>query len=111
MKNRKLINIKADGPHSNDVQIALDSGESLGLIQSMEVSGQVGGLTKLKLESILNQAEIQVLQKDTEVTVINGGDAQPYKDLLREFIDAAHEFNNCRPDADFPRWFSALGVY
>lgn len=66
----KRIQVKIGGSHPGDVNIALDSGENLGLVQALEIKAAVGDFVTVKLESILEKAEVDILQKQTEVKVI-----------------------------------------
>ena len=68
--NDKRINVKINGASHGDVTITLNSGENLGFIQSVNINGCVGGLNTVRLESILEKADIDILQKQTEIKVL-----------------------------------------
>jgi hypothetical protein len=69
-KKDKRVSITINGANPSGVDIRLDTGESLGLIQSLKIDGRVGHLTKVSLESILEKSEIDILQKNTEIKVV-----------------------------------------
>jgi len=65
-----MIKIKIGGADSRDCQIKVDSEKSLGLIQSFSISASVFETTKLRIESVLTDAEIEILENETEIKVI-----------------------------------------
>lgn len=69
-QDEKRIHISVNGIDTRDVEIKLDDGTNLGLIQSFKIECKVGELNKLVLESILEKAEIDILQKHTELKII-----------------------------------------
>jgi len=80
-KNDKRISIKIDSSRSGDVHIKLNTGENLGLIQSIDINGSVGNFNKVTLTSILEKAEVDMLQQNTELIVI-----LPFAYTLRYWI-------------------------
>lgn len=53
-----------------DITIGLSGGENLGLVQSLELKAEVGTFPTLKLTSLVNESELEVLQKNTELNVV-----------------------------------------
>lgn len=68
--NDQRIHIKVDGPSIADTHVKLSGGQTLGLIQAIQIDLRVGHVPRVVLESILEKAEIEVLQSQTEVKVI-----------------------------------------
>ncbi len=68
--NEKRLSVKIDGIGSSDVNIKLNTGENLGLIQSLDLNCSIGNFNTVKLTSILEKAEVDILQKNTELKVI-----------------------------------------
>lgn len=56
---------------AGDCSIKLNSGESLGLVQAVTIKARVGELSTATIETICNQAEVEILQRNTEVVLID----------------------------------------
>lgn len=70
--NKKFKNIKilSKNGRPGDTNVTLSDGTNLGLVQSINWSIELGGLSKCKIETIMSPAELISLQQNTEVTVI-----------------------------------------
>lgn len=72
--NDKRIKIKISGPKPQETSIKLydNNGEcsSLGLVQDIQVNSSVKDFHKLTITSILEDAELDFLENETEIKVI-----------------------------------------
>lgn len=69
---------------AGDCSVELDSGEKLGLVQSVEIKAQIGSFSTAKIETICNLAEVEVLQRDTELIVT----IKDHDEYMRGYNDA-----------------------
>ena len=65
--NNILISIK---PMANDCSVKLKDGQNLGRVQSVQVNAGVGEISSAVLHTICNEAEVEILQRDTELRII-----------------------------------------
>lgn len=61
-----VFNIK---DRAGDCSVKLNSGESLGFVQAVAIEARVGGVSTAIIETICNKAEVEILQKNTELLV------------------------------------------
>lgn len=54
-------------PTNGDISLKLSGGQSLGMIQAFKVNASVDALPNLVIDTILTEAELEILQSQTEL--------------------------------------------
>jgi len=69
--NFKIRKPESGIPRSSDISVLLDNGDSLGMVQSIHIDCIAGDSPFCTITTILSEANIELLQKNTDLRVIS----------------------------------------
>lgn len=67
MENFQTLKIDIKGSRASDVSLRLSGGENLGHIQKLTIICEVGKQNKAIIETVLDNADIELLQGQTQL--------------------------------------------